>query len=84
MGFNIFLSIFLILQFFFIFIMSVGISTKIIAIEKQIQTIDKIVQTQTEIMQVQNNFLESFLKSALMTQREAASGNNKGKKKKES
>ena len=81
MGFNIFLSIFLILQFFYIFVITVGLASKLIQVEKQIQAIDKIVQTQTEIMQVQNNFLESLLRSTLVTEREAAEKDTKKKKK---
>lgn len=80
MAFNIFLSIFLILQFFYIFIITVGIASKLIQVEKQIQSIDKVVKTQTEIMQVQNNFLESFLRSTLVAEREAASKDKKKKK----
>ena len=80
MAFNIFLSIFLILQFFYLFVITVGIASKLIQVEKQIQSIDKVVQTQTEIMQVQNNFLESFLRSTLVAEREAASKDKKKKK----
>lgn len=88
MAFNIFLSIFLILQFFFLFVALIGIAAKQIMIEKNIEAIARQLSVQTEINQVQANFFETFVKTTLseiqrhvndqIPQREAAS-----KKKKE-
>ena len=84
MWFNIFLSIFLILQFFYLFLITIGLAAKIISVEKQVQEVDKTVKTQLEIAQIQSNFMEHIIFTAPLVKESEAAVKDTKKKKKES